>query len=54
MTNPIRWWLTKLVHFYLWWTRCRRPNPKPMKEPRWPCGHLKQIDAKRCTDMFCT
>jgi hypothetical protein len=52
MTNPIRWWLTKLVHFYLWWTRLDRPNPKPMKAPRYKCGHLKG-ESETCGDLYC-
>jgi len=53
-SNPIKWWLTWVIHLYFRWTRGNRPRPRPMKEPRYPCGHMKPVEpTERCTDMHC-
>ena len=42
VTNPIRWFLERLVYFYLWWTREAKKYrlAKPNIEPRCSRGHL--------------
>ena len=54
MRNPIRWWLWQVVQLYHLFTTPAKSNPKPMKEPRFPCGHMKPLENNdRCTDLHC-